>query len=184
MDLSQEEADNVFTLLVSECGIDEEMQNVSKYGLNDEGVYNVWSGWKHLIVTIKDGEVDTVKEGSEQIYPKVHKNLLMQASVKTAEVKNGFGTETIGERAYIKISKEDLKQTTQEDYKEFAETVVKDSGYNWFSIMCDDNTGVCFIGSMSYVAEYGKMNEEGGIDEVLGDILLRENGEYAYEERK
>ncbi len=176
MGLLQEQADNVFTVLVTECGINEKVQYVFKG--NSDNVYTVWAGLLQLEVTLKDNAVDTVMNGTEQIYPAVHKNVLMQAKVKKDKVMNGFGTEQIGERAYIEISKEDLRNVTQEDFEEFANSVVKDSGYNWFSIICDDGTGICFIGSMEHVAQYGKMNDEGAIEEVIGDITF-----YTYEER-
>ena len=181
MGLSQEEADSVFTILVTECGVDEKTQYVFKG--NGDNVYTVWAGLLQLEVTLKDNAVDTVMQGTEQIYPAVHKNPLTQAKVKTAEVMNGSGTEKIGERAYIEISKEDLQNITQEDFKEFADTVVKDSGYNYFTVICDDGTGVFFGGSGIIIVSYGKLNDEGMLEETVGDILLQDNGEYIYEEK-
>ena len=181
MGLSQEEADSVFTILVTECGVDEKTQYVFKG--NGDNVYTVWAGLLQLEVTLKDNAVDTVMQGTEQIYPAVHKNPLTQAKVKTADVMNGFGTDEIGERAYIEISKEDLQNVTQEDFKEFADTVVKDSGYNYFTVICNDGTGVFFGGSGIIIVSYGKLNDEGMLEETVGDILLQDNGEYIYEEK-
>ena len=181
MGLSQEEADSVFTILVTECGVDEKTQYVFKG--NGDNAYTVWAGLLQLEVTLKDNAVDTVMQGTEQIYPAVHKNPLTQAKVKTAEVMNGSGTEEIGERAYIEISKEDLQNVTQEDFKEFADTVVKDSGYNYFTVICNDGTGVFFGGSGIIIVSYGKLNDEGMLEETVGDILLQDNGEYIYEEK-
>ena len=181
MGLSQEEADSVFTILVTECGVDEKTQYVFRG--NGDNVYTVWAGLLKLEVTLKDNAVDTVMQGTEQIYPAVHKNPLTQAKVKTADVMNGFGTDKIGERAYIEISKEDLQNVTQEDFKEFADTVVKDSGYNYFTVICNDGTGVFFGGSGIVIVSYGKLNDEGMLEETVGDILLQDNGEYIYEEK-
>ena len=181
MGLSQEEADSVFTILVTECGVDEKTQYVFRG--NGDNVYTVWAGLLKLEVTLKDNAVDTVMQGTEQIYPAVHKNPLTQAKVKTADVMNGFGTDKIGERAYIEISKEDLQNITQEDFKEFADTVVKDSGYNYFTVICNDGTGVFFGGSGIVIVSYGKLNDEGMLEETVGDILLQDNGEYIYEEK-
>ena len=61
-------------------------------------------------------------------------------------VESGTG-EKIGEYAFIEISKGQLEAVTAEQYKDFAETVVKDSGYNWVAIICDDGTGICFPGA-------------------------------------
>ncbi len=182
MGLSQEEADGVFTILVTECGVDEKTQYIFKG--NDDNTYTVWAGLLQLEVALKDNAVDTVMQGTEQIYPAVHKNPLTQAKVKTADVMNGSGTDKIGERAYIEISKEDLQNVTQEDFKEFAETIVKDSGYNYFTVICNDGTGVFFGGSEIIIVSYGKLNDEGMLEEAAGDILLQDNGEYIYEEKR
>ena len=88
----------------------------------------------------------------------------------------------IGEYAYIRITKAQLQAITEENYKEFAETVVKDSGYNWVAILCDDGTGICFPGSMYYVGTYGKQDTDGSILEDYGAITLDENGGYTYEQ--
>ena len=49
MGLSQEEADSVFTILVTECGVDEKTQYVFKG--NGDNVYTVWAGLLQLEVT-------------------------------------------------------------------------------------------------------------------------------------
>lgn len=126
---------------------------------------------------------ENLKTEEQTTYSTVHENLLMQAKVKKAKIKNGLGTGQVGERAYIEINKEDLRNVTQEDFKEFASSVVKDSGYNWVSIICNDGTGICFIGSMEYLAQYGKIDNEGAIEEVIGDITIGDSGTYIYEER-
>ena len=97
----------------------------------------------------------------------------MDLTVK--DVKTGSG-DKIGEYAYIRITKAQLQAITEENYKEFVETVVKDSGYNWVAILCDDGTGICFPGSMYYVGTYGKQDTDGSILEDYGAITLDENG--------
>lgn len=79
----------------------------------------------------------------------------------------------------VDVPKRILKETTEWEFHEFCETVVKDSGYNWVTIMCGDGTGVQFIGSFAGAAEYGKVDENGKIDEPLGYISLK-NGVYSY----
>ena len=69
MGLSQEEADKVFTVLVTECGVDEKTQYVFKG--NSDNTYKVWAGSLALDVTLKDNAVDTVMKGKEQVYPEV-----------------------------------------------------------------------------------------------------------------
>ena len=79
----------------------------------------------------------------------------------------------------VDVPKRILKETTEWEFHEFCETVVKDSGYNWVTSMCGDGTGVQFIGSFAGAAEYGKVDENGKIDEPLGYISLK-NGVYSY----
>jgi hypothetical protein len=107
---------------------------------------------------------------------------LLSAEVFTADVKNGTGTDVIGQRAYVVISKEKLQSVTTEEYVQFLNERVKDSGYNWYSIVCDDGTGICYVGSMEYIGEYGKIDSEGCISEGYGMITPDENGNYSYEE--
>ena len=107
----------------------------------------------------------------------------MQYEIKPlTEEDEAYIGKKIGEYAYIRILKGQLEEITEENYKEFAETVVKDSGYNWVAIMCNDGTGICFPGSMYFVAEYGKQDKDGSILEAYGTITLNENGGYTYEE--
>ncbi len=44
------------------------------------------------------------------------------------------------------------------------------SGYNWFTIICDDGTGINFVGSNTNVIEYGKLDDEGRINTLIEDI--------------
>lgn len=102
------------------------------------------------------------------------------AIIFEADVTNGFGTEVIGKRAYIIMPKEVLQEITEEEYATFVETSVDGSGYNWFSIICDDGTGINFAGSFSAFGTYGELDNEGCITKALGYITLTETG-YLYE---
>lgn len=176
MGITPEQADEVFIVLVS-CGLDEKITSI----FENSGVYTVNYGGDSLDVTLTDGVVETVCSGRDTLYPEFSKhNILMDYDLIVKDVKSGSG-EKIGEYAYIRIMKSQLEEITEENYAEFAETVVKDSGYNWVAIMCDDGTGICFPGSMYYVAQYGKQDSDGGILEVYGDITLNDDGGYTYE---
>jgi len=108
---------------------------------------------------------------------------LMSVEVKTADVMNGFKTEKVGERAYIEVSKDALKSVTPEEFLEFTKSKVDGSGYNWWSIVCDDGTGIVFTGSMSLLSEYGKLDSDGRIEELKGNITaLSDKGTVEYEE--
>lgn len=176
MKITPEQADEVFIILVS-CGLDEKITSIYENG----GVYTVNFGDDSLDVTLNGGAVDTVQQGQDTLYPEFSKhNVLMDYDLIVKDVKSGSGN-VIGEYAYIRIMKKQLEEITEENYKEFAESVVKDSGYNWVSILCDDGTGICFPGSMYYVADYGKQDADGSILESYGTITLNESGGYTYD---
>lgn len=178
MSITPEQADEVFIALVS-CGLDGKISTVSE----SDGVYKVRWGTNTLEVTMNDdGTVSEIGDGTDILYPEFKQyNFLLDYDVKTADVKSGSG-DVIGQRAYISVLKSKFETVTEENYKEFVESVVKDSGYNWFTIKCDDGTGVCFPGSMYHVGDYGKLDDEGAILESYGTITLNENNGYTYEQ--
>ena len=181
MAITPEQADEVFIVLVS-CGMDGKVSNVTrKQGDDGHCTVNTVTSFTAYDVYYTDGVVDRVEKSGKELYPEMY-NILLDYKVKTADVKNGFGTEVIGERAYIDMLKSDLLTVSEDDYKEFVETVVKDRGYNWFSIICEDGTGLTFPGSMYYIGDYGKQDKDGSILESKGNIILQEDGTYLYEE--
>ena len=108
-------------------------------------------------------------------------NPLLSATFSLDEVKSGVGDNALGQYGYIKIDKKDLKTVTNEQFTEFAEQKVQDSGLNWVSIICDDGTGICFAGSISYVAEYGEVDTDRAILKSTGVIMRTDSG-YTYEQ--
>lgn len=109
------------------------------------------------------------------------KNPLLSAAFSLDEVKSGIGNNVLGQYGYIKIDKKDLKTVTNEQFTEFVEQKVKDSGLNWVAIICEDGTGICFAGSLSYFAEYGEVDTDGAILKSAGVIMLTDSG-YTYEQ--
>ncbi len=120
---------------------------------------------------------ETTTEAQDQA---VSTNILLNAPVTVHDVKNGTKTEKIGEWAEVVVGKDLLKSVTNEEYAEFCDQVVKDSGYNWVTISCGDGTGIQFQGSISYIATYGKIDTDGCIDTAIGTIMLQEDGTYSY----
>lgn len=107
-------------------------------------------------------------------------NPLMDAEVSVYDVMNGTKTEKLGEWAEIQVSKAVMIEVTQEQFIEFCNTRVKDSGYNWYSINCGDGTGIQFASSLSSVATYGTIDNESCIVESYGTIMVQEDGTYSY----
>lgn len=107
-------------------------------------------------------------------------NVLMNAKLKTEDVKSGTG-DVIGKRAYIEIKKDQLTALTMDEFKEFANSVVKDSGYNYVTIIADDaSKGIFFPGSMVEIAQYGIVDVNGTLKTVIGYIQLQDDGNYVY----
>lgn len=106
-------------------------------------------------------------------------NPLLNLSVQTEIVMNGSGDESLGERAYSRMDKKDIENVTQEQFAEFEENKVKDSGYLYFSIIFTDGTGIQWAGSDPGNAVYGKMDLEGRVTEPEGYIQIRD-GKYSY----
>lgn len=109
-------------------------------------------------------------------------NPLMNAKIQIADVMNGTKSEKLGEWAEIQISKAVLEEITQEQFSEFCNDIVNESGYNWFTISCEDGTGIQFAGSIPYVSTYGSLDNEGCIAESMGTIMVQEDGKYIYTE--
>lgn len=178
MSITPEQADEVFIALVS-CGLDGKINTVSESG----GVYRVRWGANTLEVTMNDdGTVSEIGDGTDVLYPDFKQyNFLLDYDVKTADVKSGSG-DVIGQRAYVSIIKSKLQEATADNFAEFAETVVKDSGYNWFTIKCDDGTGIVFDGSDVTLPVYGTLDDDGRVADTVGFIKQGADGSYTYEQ--
>lgn len=111
-------------------------------------------------------------------------NPLLRSGFFTGDVLSGSG-KNIGTYGYTSIEKSILPDVGSEKFveylSEFADTKVQDSDYNWISIIFDDGTGVCFAGSQTIFAEYGNVDDEGCITELLGTYIKDISG-YEYEE--
>ena len=178
MQITPEQADEVFIALVS-CGLDGKINTVSE----SDGAYKVRWGTNSLEVTMNDdGTVAEIGDGKDVLYPEYRQyNFLLDCDVKTEDVKSGSG-DVIGQRAYISVLKSQLSDLTAENFAEFAETVVKDSGYNYFTIKCDDGTGIVFDGSDVTVPVYGTLDGGGRIADTAGFIKQGADGAYTYEQ--
>lgn len=178
MGITPEQADEVFIALAA-CGLDGKISTISE----SDGAYKVRWGTNALYVTMNDnGTVAEIGNGKDVLYPEYKQyNFLLDCKVKTEDVKSGSG-DVIGRRAYISILKSELVDLTAENFAEFAETVVKDSGYNYFTIKCDDGTGIVFDGSDVTFPVYGTLDDDGRISETVGFIKQDVNGSYTYEQ--
>ena len=128
---------------------------------------------------LSSGDNSSVQTGTDTSNP------LLNAQVITAPVKSGDNSKTLGTYAYISITKDILKTVTLEQFTEFAQTVVDNSGYNWFSIICEDGTGICFSGSDIYYPSYGKLDTDGAITDGYGDITWDfDTSSYTYTPRQ
>lgn len=131
---------------------------------------------------VQEPETEAESETAEQSTES--SNILLTAPVTVRDVKNGTNTEVIGEWAEIVVAKELVEAVTMDEFVEFCNTAVQDSGYNWYTISFGDGTGIQFQGSISAVATYGTLDNEGCIEEAVGTIMLQEDGTYSYTENQ
>lgn len=125
----------------------------------------------------------TTEEPTEATTAAKSKNILMNAKVQECPVMNGTMTKRIGTYAYIRTDKELVKaMCTEEDYIEFLNERVKDSGYNWFTIVFEDDTGIQFAGSIIYQGTYGTLDKERCTKKAIGDVFYMD-GKVTYEKR-
>lgn len=108
-------------------------------------------------------------------------NPLIRSEFAIGDVMNGDNTDKIGEYGIITIDKEVLKNITQDQFKEFINKKVVDSGLNWVSIMCFDNTAIIFNGSNHQIVTYGECSNDGIVTKPLGYLMLTTDG-YEYQE--
>lgn len=125
-------------------------------------------------------DLDASPSGSTSATDNEDDQRLLNAIIMCADVTNGVGTDVIGQRAYIVIPKEVLSQISESGYVTFLENKIKNSGYNWFSIICDDGTGIVFSNSFTGLGTYGKLDDEGCVTTPLGYISASESG-YEYD---
>ncbi len=108
-------------------------------------------------------------------------NPLLNAEIIVNDV--GGTVEKDAKYAIVYMDIDVMKNITMEQYDEFCETVVNDSGYNWVTIDFQDGTGLAFSSSQSLVATYGEIDEKGRCRETIGDVIKIDEGKYEYEEK-
>ncbi len=97
--------------------------------------------------------------------------------IKVYNIWNGSGTSIIGQRAEITVTKEEIKALSSEEFNEFLENEVADSGYNWFTIDFNDGTGIVFAGCDIYMPEHCILGDEGMAHNTIGYIKRHKNGD-------
>lgn len=112
--------------------------------------------------------------------PEESKNPLLDAEVKVGDVMNGTKTEKLGEYAYVTVPLDTMKKVTMEQYDEFCDQKVSDSGYNWVTIDFGNGYGLQFQGSTAAVATYGSLDNEECIEEQLGIVMMTGEDTYEY----
>lgn len=177
--VSADDADQVFLALV-ECGISSEMGYITK---NSDGSFKVYASGTDYTVSMDGNAVSAVFLGEDQLYPEfIPHNDLMDYDLTVKDVLNGSGDTVIGQYAYIRPSATELEEMTADHLREFAEKRVEGSGYNWVSIIVTGGNGICFPGSDTSIAIYGKLDQEGSVEESIGFWTRQNDGSYTYSE--
>ncbi|MFI3254511.1 MAG: hypothetical protein R3Y63_09280 [Eubacteriales bacterium] len=119
----------------------------------------------------------------DQVVPQ---NILTSTPTQIGDVFNGFG-EKMDEYIFIEVTKSDLEQITEGDYKEFVDDVVCSPAYDdyaYIRIFCDDGTGISFLTDNGYAIHYKR-----GFSDIFGetmdgniaDIVPQSDGSFTYE---
>lgn len=175
--LTADEADGVFETLAGDCGVDS-FFTVNKNASDNS--YSVHYKLKTLTVYLDGSTVSKVLDGKDQIYPEtVLHNFLMDMKPTEKDVLNGSG-DVLGKYAYIRVTSDQFESITPDMLKEFAESVVDNSGYNWVSIIAPFDVGICFSGSDISSAFSGKIDGDGSILDADGMWLRDDSGNYTY----
>ena len=178
-DVSADDADQVFLALV-DSGITSEMGYITK---NSDGSFKVYASGTDYTVSMDGNTVSSVFQDEDQLYPEfIPHNDLMDYDLTVKDVLNGSGDTVIGQYAYIRPSATELEEMTADHLREFAEKRVEGSGYNWVSIIVTGGNGICFPGSDTSIAIYGKLDQEGSVEESIGFWTRQNDGSYTYSE--
>ena len=178
-DVSADDADQIFLALV-ECGISSEMGHIYE---NSDGSFKVYASGVDYDIFMDGNAVSSVFRSKDQLYPEfIPHNDLMDYELTVKDVMNGTGDAVIGQCAYIRVSEKQLKEMTADHLREFAENRVEGSGYNWVSIITSSGNGICFTGSNTIIASYGKLGEDGILEDTVGAWTRQSDGSYTYSE--
>lgn len=150
-----------------------------KYGITQENTKNV--------ITIEENVCKTQESDSktQESAQEVPESVIIPGKNETGNplIDAELQSKIVGDSlmAYIEVDKDTLKGISEEEYRAFAEEVVRNSGYRWFVIKCGDGTGIVHAGSYYACAVYGKLDTDGCIAKPYGYIYLTDNG-FIYEE--
>lgn len=89
MHISPEQADEVFIVL-SSVGLDEKITYIFK---NADSTYKVWWGLTSVDVTIEDGVVSQIKNGSKSLYPESEANIADENEPTGSELSKDESSE-------------------------------------------------------------------------------------------
>ncbi len=116
-------------------------------------------------------------------------NILTESQIQIGDTFNGFG-EKLDEFAFIEVKKADLAQITEDNYREFIDTVVSDpayADYAYVRILCDDGTGIAFVGQGTIGIHYTRKQDD-VLGETMGDsiadIVMQDDGSFTYEPKQ
>ncbi len=108
-------------------------------------------------------------------------NFLLDAVINTEELYISGSNEVQGLRGYINVSSSELSSMTPSQYYDFYETVLKNSSYQWFSIVCPDGTGLFIPDCADGAACFCTLDSLGRQTDIYGYLIIQ-NGTCVYQE--
>lgn len=149
MKITPEEADGVFVILTSECGVDAEINQVFKNG-GESPYYKTWFSGKGLDVYLDNGVVSRVLDGDTQLYPSVESEEEVSQPEVSEVVTHRQGEEFVG------ISDKDSNDLSVS----LRSTVHNDKTGLWrLAAIAVDNTDISEY-ALSYYTNYFSSDDE------------------------
>lgn len=156
-----------------------------------ESLYDSYSGLYSMVITKPQstaGFQDAYHKYNEDI-AKYSEAFLAECDPAIASMGNVFLNakfETVStapghKYGYCHVSTADAKSASMEDFCDFVDKRVRESGFNWITIKMDGNTGICFLGGDPSNAAYGVIDySDYSLNEKYGAIIPKEDGTYFY----
>lgn len=158
----------VLAVLLIGCGNSEE-----KHKSNQEKNYEKEFEAKQENQDVEKQQSDE-KANSE--LPNQETNYLKQLDIVPIPVEANAGTDKSKYYAFVRANIELIKGLSEQEYLEFCNDCIKNSGYRYFTIDFQNGTGIVFPNCYTEAGIYGEIEETRSIINAKKYIGIDENG--------
>ncbi len=123
---------------------------------------------------------DSIEQGvNEEVQDEpitLEANYLKQLKIIQIPVEATADTDKSKYYAFVRADKELAKNISEQEYIEFCNDCVRNSGYRYFAIDFQDETGIVYVSCVPEAGMYGKIDETRSMIEANKYIGIDENG--------